>query len=473
MPLHEQTQRFILLLIFYLFGPILTLGIIGGIVLRKLPSNARNWEHSLLQQTGLHWKIGSVEYRSPNFTRLHNIEILDENTQHPVFRATQIDIQRVTDTSRDKVFPGILTDSRGGASTGLTGLLENTFPSFRTGIRFWQITVPVSVLDLDTYSGEDSALLVQNLLRKVFARFDALSEVPVQLVLDQIGIRSEHSLTRGEDQIDIFHSVQGNFYRTLTELRSDWSFQIRGVSDLDWEHRERLSFTLSLTDTLEISFQSGIQPIPCDLAAVFCSSFKHFSGGSFQGKFSYSMRSGRTDTQKTQLEQVIFKDVPLAPLVCPYTAFAVEGTVADLRFFQAAFEAESTYVAGCIQVVNGAIEQALLHRCVDNFDLTIKPAHILEKPMSMIPFSACVIYFRLRPEGIDFWADQKWEDLFMYYQEGGPIPTTTADTITVHLPPQRRTVTYHEFMSIFAPDNAPVVPLTRGMQSLVPHIPIP
>ena|GEM_PF-2142037 len=467
--LHEQTQRFILLLVFYLLGPILTLGIIGGIVVRKLPGNARTWERALTQHTGLHWKIGSVEYRSPNFTRLHNIEILDEAAQRPVFRATQIDIQRMTGTPREKVFPGIMPDSTAGNSSGLTAVLENTFPYFRSHNRFWQITVPVSALDFGESSSEDSALLIQNLLRKVFARFDALAEVPVQLVLEQVGIRSEHSLQKGEDQLDILHSVQGNIYRMPTELRSDWSFQIRGISDMDWEHRERLSFTLSLTDTLEISFQSGRQPIPCDLAAVFCAPFQRFSGGTFEGKFSHSLRSGRAETQTTRLEEVIFRNIPLAPLIQPHTTFAVEGTVVDLRFSPAIISAEGIYAEGSMAVIDGAVEKALFHRWVDRFDLTVEPESILEAPMPLIPFSACAIYFRLQPDGIDFWADQRWRNAIMHYQENDLSPSV----YTVFLPQNRRPVSYNEVMSIFAPDSAPMVPLTSGMQSLLPHIPVP
>ena len=471
--LHEQTQRFILLLIFYLLGPVLTFGIIGGLVLRKLPVNARTWERSLTQHTGLHWKIGSVEYRSPNFTRLHNIEILDETAQRPVFRAAQIDIQRITSASREKIFPGIQADSSAVHSAGLTAALEGAFPFIRTSDQFWQITVPVSIVDLGTHSRrddscEDSALLVQHLLRKVSTRFSTLAEVPVQLVLERIGLRSRHSLQRGEDQLDIFYAVQGNIYRTPTEIRSDWSFQIRGISDLDWEHRERLSFSLSLTDMFEVSFQSGRQPIPCDLAAVFCTAFKHFSGGSFQGKFSHSIRSGRAETQTTRLEQVIFRNVPLTPLVQPYTPFTVEGTVADLQFFQATFGAEGIDAKGCLQVLNGAVAQPLFHHCVDKFNLTIDQPRLLESPDPMIPFSACVIHFHLQPDGIDFWADQRWRHAIMHYQED-PL---SASVYTVFLPPNRRLVSYPELMSIFAPDNAPMIPLTLGTQSLLPHIPV-
>ena len=466
--LHEQTQRFILLLIFYLFGPILTLGIIGGIVLRKLPSNARNWEQSLTRQTGLHWTIQSVEYCSSGFVRLHSVQILDDTAQYPLFHAKQIDVRRVTETQREKIFSDIPSSALEKSSgSGLTGWLVQLFPSFSSSNRFWQITVPVSILNFREYSSEDSALLIQNMLRKLFARLDSLSEVPAQLVFEEIAVISEYSLKKEgdkiEDKVDVFRFVHGNIYRTASEIRSDWEFQIKDVSELD---RERLSFALSLNDTLEIAFQTGKQPIPCDLAAVFCSLFGHFSGGSFQGTFLLSSRS-ENHSQMIRLNDVVFENVPLARLVKPYTQFAVEGTLADLQLQQAVFGTEAAYAEGSLLVQNGAVETALFRRCVGNFQLTVEPRDILDSPRQMIPFSACAIHFYLRPDGIDFWADLRWHDAFMYQeaQVGG------LDEMVVRFPNTRRTVTYHELMSLFAPDNAPVVPLTPGTKPILSVIP--
>ena len=464
MQLHEQTQRFILLLIFYLFGPILTLGIIGGIALRKHPSHAQHWERTLTQQTGLHWKIESVEYRSPDFIRLHNVSILDETAQDILFLTKQVDIRHITDTPREKNFPDI-TASSDTEKTGLTGWAIRTFPALYSVDRFWQITVPFAALNLGKYSSDESARLVQNMLRKVFSRFDSLSEIPVQFDCEEIVVISEHSLKKEgkkiEDQVDRICFVQGNIYRKSTEICSDWSFQITGVPDID---RQRLSFALS-QDTLDISFRTG--PIPCDLAAVFYPSFKHFSGGTFQGEFDLSTQVG-TNSQTIRLNQAIFRNMPLVPLAQPYTTFAVDGMVDDFRLTRAVFSAEGIYAEGCLQVQNGVVEKTLLHRCVDKFQVKVEPGNILDSPMSMMPFTACVIHFRLSPEGIDFWADERWGTSFMY-QEGETVGSYVK--MRLSLPDNRQTVTYHELMSIFAPDNAPTIPLTHGMKDILPYIP--
>ena len=477
MQLHEQTQRLILLLIFYLFGPIVTLGIIGGIVVRKLPANARSLERSLTQQTGLHWTIQSVEYRSLGVIRLHSVKMLDDTAQQTVFYAKQIDVRRAAETSRKKIFPGISATSDTDQSshwTGLTGFFVNLFPSARSADQFWHITVSASFLDFRKYPGEHSALLIQNMLQKVFARFDALADVPVQFVLEEIIVVSEQSLKKegdkAEDKVDMFRFVQGNIYRTSTEIRSDWSFQIKDISDLDPVH---LSFALALTGTLDITFRTGRLPIPCDLAAVFCVPFNRFSGGTFQGEFALSTRSVN-NARTIRLNNVVFHNVPLAPLVGPYTDFAVAGTVANLQFRQAVFGTEGIDVLGSLHVLNGTIATALFHRCVDRFDLTVRDPtgkphdSILDSPERTIPFTESAILFRLQPDGINFGADQLWQNALMYYQKDAFSP---AEWI-VSLPPHRQIVTYHELMSIFAADSAPVVPLTPGLRDVVPYIPV-
>ena len=466
MRLHEQTQRFILLLTFYLFGPILTLGIIVGIGLRKHPSHPQSWAQSLSQQTGLHWKIQSVEYCSPGFVRLHHVEILDDTVQPPLFSAEKIEVRRITDTSLEKIFPGISTSPE-TEKTGLTGLVAKTFPSLYSSDHFWQITIPFSELNFGKYPGDYSALLVQSMLRKVFARFDTLSEVPVQLVFEEIAVMSEHSLNK-TDQIDMFRFVQGNIYQIPSEIRSDWSFQIKDVPEID---RQRLSFVLLPPDKLEIAFQTGSQPIPCDLAAVFCSSFKHFSGGSFQGDFALSSQNG-SNRHTIRLQNAIFSNMPLASLAQPYTNFAVSGTVADFRFTHAVFgpRPEDIDAEGSLLVQEGTVEKALLHRCVDKFQIKIEPEDILDSPMPMIPFTACAIHFRLQPWGIEFGAHKDWGMAFMY-QKADTIDSGLKMLLSFPLTNRERPVTYHEIMSIFAPNNAPTVPLTPGTQPILPHIP--
>ena len=117
---------------------------------------------------------------------------------------------------------------------------------------------------------------------------------------------------------------------------------------------------------------------------------------------------------------------------------------------------------------NGMIDAALFHRCVGNFDLKVEPENILFSDVRMIPFTASAILFRLHKDGVDFRADQRWFNALMYQESSviGNPPVWAA-----YFPSHRRTVTYHELLSIFASDGAPTVPLTTGTQSLLQHVP--
>jgi hypothetical protein len=94
-------------------------------------------------------------------------------------------------------------------------------------------------------------------------------------------------------------------------------------------------------------------------------------------------------------------------------------------------------------------------------------ASILDSPLPMIPFTACAIHFNLQPDGIEFWADEKWLDVFMHQEAVGDLPK-----MFVRFPKFRRLVFYHELMSIFASENAPVIPLDPHLRSILSVIPI-
>ncbi|MDR0705229.1 MAG: hypothetical protein LBF88_09590, partial [Planctomycetaceae bacterium] len=85
MTLHDQTRRIISLLLFFILGPLLTLGILAGIMLRKIPANARQFEYNAAVQTGLTWKIDAVEYRSLHGVRLKNVRLLDSFSAKTIF----------------------------------------------------------------------------------------------------------------------------------------------------------------------------------------------------------------------------------------------------------------------------------------------------------------------------------------------------------------------------------------------------
>ncbi|MDR3181636.1 MAG: hypothetical protein LBT89_01745 [Planctomycetaceae bacterium] len=472
MQLHEQTRRFLALGTFYLLGPMLTLAVIGAVVLRKLPDNARRFEYALSVQTGLHWSIDSLEYRSPNTVRLCRVQLYDND--NTVFIAPQIDIGYVTGGKLNERFPGIMLnrsvkESAAKKQDFLQNFLQGfagIFPSFEPESGYWQINLDTALIKLDAYSGETSAAAVQQILHKIVSRFEFLAETPVQISIEKLAAVSGYSSTKKGEKYDTFRFVQGSIYRTNDSFRSDWTFQIKGISETE---TEQLSFVRPLAgDTLEITLQTGKQGVPCGLAAVFCRAFEPFTGGDFSGRFSVTLNNTNPRSAAVRLDNVTLKNFGLIPLVKPYTRFAITGTVADLTIKHAVFGTSQFTAEGSVKIASGSLDTALFHRIVDNFRLTVVPSTIVESPRQPIPFTGCVVHFRLQPDGAVFWTDELWKNAFMYTENSkGEI------VMTAYMPAgnKRQAVSYQAVLSIFAPDAAPVVPLTPGLQKIYSVIP--
>jgi hypothetical protein len=469
--LHDQTRKLLSLLIFYLLGPILTLGIIGGVVLRKLPSNATKWEYALSVQTGLHWTVGSVEYRSPGFVRLHRVKIIDDTVSKEFFVAGKLDVRYSVTMDRNKFFPGIEV-AKMPSNLQLERILDSftqIFPSPGHPDGFWQISAPYVLIKFDEYAANASAAVVQNTLNKLLSRLTHLSESPIQLTFENIIVASEYSSQKSDEKFDTLRFVQGNLYKTPDEIRSDWTFQIKNV----WEvETKSLSFVQSLeTDKMEIALRTGKQPILCDFAAVFCPAFKPFSGGTFSGEIILEEQGNPASSRTIRLNQVTFKNFRLEPFAQAYTApFTVSGTVDNLQLDKAVFGGGLWMAEGHFQIVNGSVDATLFHHFVENFRLTVEPSDILESPRQLIPFTGCAIHFKLQPDGAAFWADERWKNAFMYQNKDAD----GIGSMVVFFPSEnskRLPVSYHSILSIFAPAAAPVVPLTPGLQKVISVLP--
>jgi hypothetical protein len=458
--LHDQTRRIISLLLFFVLGPLLTLGILAGIVLRKIPANARKFEYNAAVQTGLTWKIDAVEYRSLYCVRLKNVRLLDSFSAKTIFFAPEIDWQYIVSDNYDKFFPGIEISAHSG---------NQTFP-FVTWIRpngFQQIFVSDSVLTLD-HDDFGSAVAVRDTFEKILARFPSLSEKPIQFVFENVGAFSTCSKKRPDEKPDRFRFVRGNLYRTKNEIQSCWEFQVPEFSELE---TQQFYVVQSLhSNGVEIMLRTGKIPLPCELAAVFCPTFRYFGNGSrFNGEFSLEKTGDPEISPILRLNNVSFKDVDITAFAGEYTPFSVSGIMRDLQINHAAFGTNIFTAEGCFQIVDGSIEKTLFQRFIERFRLTVQPSDIAESPRETIPFTACAVHFRLQPDGVFFRPDELWRNALMH-----TIPDNTGlGKMAVYFPEEsRQLISYHSLFSIFAPDTAPVVPLTPGLKNLFFVLPI-
>ncbi|MDR0870737.1 MAG: hypothetical protein LBN39_08090 [Planctomycetaceae bacterium] len=443
--MHEQTRKFIYLMFFYLLGPILTLGILGGVVLRKLPSNASKLEYELTKQTGIRWTIQKVEYRTPFLTRLKKVRVWDDAANNSVFFAPVIDIQKCSADNRDltKIFPNV----NAAVNRRLNG--------------YYQITVPASLLTLEKYPPEQAEIVVKKILSRMFDRLPFLSEMPVLFAFKDLGVSG--SIKKPDEKPFHFRDIRGNLYRTETDIRSDWAFQLPGISDLEMQ---KISVVKQWTGGgFGFVLRTGKRTIPCELAGVFSTAFRQLGTGSrFSGEFS--MENG-----EWKMENVVFKNIALAPLLKQYSPFAVTGTVTDFQIHNAVFGGGTVAAEGCTQIAGGSIDKTLFHRLLDQFRLAVNPPEVADTLSDVVPFDGCAVHFKLRNNGIEFRGDKLWENgKLLMYREGDNLRT---QPMYILLPQEKSPpVPYYAVLSLFAPDNAPVFPLTPGLKKIIGAVPV-
>lgn len=470
MRLTDQTRRFITLLIFFLLGPLLTLGILVGIVLRKLPHNARQLEQRFSLQTGLDWSVESVEYRSPTCVRIKKVRLRDPVSAKPVFFAPEIDLTYHTEGRQEDYFPGIERQTllpKESLPSSVYGLIPKT----GRGNGFLSIFVPKSSVRLSHTTSEGASQLVQDYFHRFLARMSALSTQPVRIVLDEVEIvppvlKAENEMLPNQKSNPLsVRFVAGNLYKTPENVRSSWSFQIPLVSETETQ-RFQIEQNRK-TNISAISFKTERQPIPCELAAMFCSNFHQFGPGSlFSGEISGRQYPAEPHRWSIQLRNAFFNKLDLARFALNYTPLTVNGTV-DMNIAKASFGLEPLAAEGWLRVQNGSVDRALFLRLVERFALQVNPSGLLDVGLETYPFDDCMINFRLQSDGVVFWSGDD-RNVFMTRNGDGMKKHSMAVYFS-----QRNTkpISYHSILSIFAPDSAPVVPLTPGIQKLVSMIP--
>lgn len=400
---------------------------------------------------------------------------MDPVSEKPIFFAPQIDLIYHAEGRQQEFFPDIEQQTllpKESLPSSISGLI----PKASRACGFLCISVPKSSLRLAHTTSEGASQLVQDYFHRFLARMSGLSTQPVRIVLDEIEIvppmlKPEENLTsevnakasvKKQDAF-IIRFASGNLYRTAEQIRSDWSFQIPFISETEIQ---RFHITQNRkTNISEISFKTERQPIPSEWAAMFCSAFLRFGSGSlFSGEISGRQYPAEPHRWSIRLRNAFFNKLDLARFTSDYTPQTVTGTV-DINIAQATFGQGPLTAEGWLRVQNGSVDRSLFNQLIGRFDLQVQPPNIPDT--ADIPFDECVINFRMQPDGIVFWSNSD-QNVFMLRKGDG---FTTQPMYVYFNQKNMKPISYHSILSIFAPDSAPVVPLTPGIQKLVSMIP--
>ncbi len=476
--LHDHSRRFLILLIFFLFGPGLTLGLVAGAVARKLPWNAKTYQQTIASETGLNLRIGTVEYRTPSVVRFQRVELVDKISETSFFFAPEIEWTFVPSEKPGDFFPGL--ESKKKDNDDLRPSLESFVSFFSTVLPFrsqtsgfHRLTIPKSEIRFDSLVPEESARKTQELLFDLLSRYRTASSCPIQVGAESIGLRLDNGDSQRRPLPGSLRFVQGSLYRLDESVRSEWEFRIPEVSEQEIQRFSVEQRHSARGNELDLRFVSGRpsnpkaygQPIPCELAAMFCSIFRPFNANSlFSGEIEAEYRAAAIENPWTfRLTNVFFEKLDVARYAAEYTSFPVSGT-ADVQINQATFGNGFFTARGWINVLQGTVDRVLFHRLIERFSLRIEPESLLESPLPTVPFDQCAVSFRLEKDGAAFWKENPPDpNLFM---------KCTSREMRVYLPQASQPTSYHAILAAFAPDAAPIVPLTSATQKIIGVLPM-
>ena len=498
-----------MLLFFFLLGPVLTFGIVAGIVCRKLPSNADHYERTISLQTGLRVAVESVDYVNPHAMQLNGIAVFSRTSPKAVCEIPQLNLSFVANEDVETLFPDIdLTDGKSERRQTFekyAGIFSPITARLQSDTGFWKIIVPrmhVPVNDLTGHSDTSGLLAttLQTFFGELLTRYQLDPRYPVYICVGEIDFLSSmgslHPLPAGEGttnsqatkglpnirepqnirEIQNIRLAIGMLYRDKNVIRFDWNFQIPAVSETEYQ---RFSMTLDRQSSLmTVHLKTGVQPIPCGFISAFSHAFQYFGAESlFSGEISAQFNRNDPADFTLRLKKAFFEYLDVAPYAADYTPFVVTGTVRGLQVESATFSPGHGHFEadGFVHVVDGSVEKVLFHRLVERFDLEVRPQNILDAPWGAVPFDDCCIFYRLRKDGATFYAqdpksnERHFSDneLFMRRLGSGD----EKQPMDVLFAKQSRMMTYHEILSVLAPDNAPVIPLTPGLQKIVTILP--
>jgi len=480
MALHDQTRRTLALLIFFLFVPILTFGLVAGIVVRKSSWNARLYEQAVAAHTGLNLRIASVEYRTPNCVRFRNVDVLDTSMGTPLFHAPEVDWTFVPSEKLDDAFPGLISTKKGGGENrpsleSFVSFFAAAFSVHSNASGFYRLAIPQAEVRFETLTSEESAKKTQELLFELVSRYRKTTEVPIQIVIEEVNLQLHNDGQRKTPLPDSVRFVQGNLYRAEESVHSDWRFQIPDVSELETQHfsiEERQTVkgperTLCFSNRLETAYP---KVIPCELSGAFSSFFHPFSKDShFSGEIKAEYRPSEIGSPWTfRLADLYLKGMDIAQFTAEYTSFPVWGTI-DVQIIHATFGNGFFSANGWLEVRQGNMDRVLFNRLVEGFTLKVEPEGVLESMTTpMVPFDQCVVSFRLGGDGALFWNDNSVPpNLFMVRKPLSP----DISGMSVFLPAAKNPIPYPKVLAAFAPDGAPSIPVTAETQKILTVLP--
>ncbi len=465
--MHDRARHSVAVLLFLVFGPVLTAALLGWIAIRRSPI-AIQWEKSQTRNaTGIDFKIDSVEYLRWNYQKYDELVFPHPSTGTAMFTISDLKLRRM--------------ESKSSTTGSVLRLLLPFLADSETLCKLNSDSVSI-VLNPKTL-GNDVELLENLLLDQFGDRFSGHSR-DVLFSFDKVDIQIPDSAAKNGITLTF---LEGRFTSNGSRSELDCTFSLQ-----DNPSRDPIRFVVKREKgvpdkpELTVELRSESTEVPIRFLALL------FPALNSLGSESYFHGTVRGESSGANRWVVTFEDMgignaDLGELRKQLTTYRLTGRL-RLEIVSAKIaiiEGQTRFLdaVGWIQIEDGSISRELLARLVDDWQLSTTPNDELNPlhrnnldPLKDIPPNG--------KEGIRF-AEVM---LYLYLGKDGvllrPIPRDVKSGLIIaldqqgfykyHLPKRvgsGQPIPYAALLTTFSPPDAEVVPLTPQTQGIVPHLP--
>jgi len=451
----DRTRRSLAVLLFLVFGPTVTVALIGWIVLRRSPLAVQFETNSICTATGIDLKIDSVEYLRWNLWKYGQVELPHPNTGQPFVVFSDLENRLLQPkvswlgTLFSPLLPGKSTDS------------------------FRRINSPSVSIALKSQT--DIAVLSHLLLNQFGDRF---ADRTTGLAF----IFNEFELIRQEDRLKMT-LVEGRFRSEDGRCSLECKFNLHENST-----QEPILFRITRQRNnspeepeLLVELRTDMTEVPVRFLAIFFPGLaslgpEAFFHGNVLGEFSKKKWTVKFD------DMTIF-NADLKTLGAELTPYRLSGqlqigiTLARMEFI--GNQSRFLDADGYMSIIDGSIERTLLARLVDDWQLSPTPNHetnpmyqntnllsVLSQERQEIPFAEVLFSVFLGRDGVS---------IRPMKQHGLIIEMDKLGHYKYHLPKQvgAHPIPYSDILNSFSPNTAEVLRITPQIQRILPHLYLP
>lgn len=342
------------MLLFVLFGPVLTVTIIGQIVVRRLPGETRRHEREFFLASGMNMNIGSLDYTRPNQFRYRDVKLLDPITNKPILEVPELKLYEIQPGYVDQVFPESFSREE----------IENAEAILPGGSKnFWRAVIPKLRIDPEYFGFEESGKCLRELVLSILSKHRNGKPFGLRFEIDEFEIGTKNGVPL------LLKEIHGHL--SLKETQSRFYAEFYYLEFM--EDKCVLSAKRMLDEEgecLSIHFSTRDRTIPCKVPAWIVPGFDILGENALFTGDLRALKTVNSDKWSMKFIDVFFNDGDMSRLASFGTEYALNGKIRGLSIKSATIiDGTLREADGFLDLVEGSIENRFLERLCDRFYL--------------------------------------------------------------------------------------------------------